>query len=104
MKDHFNLSDKAYKQLLKEKVTIKDFFKTAKLFDPENVGAGATKVGLLYYIDKKGDFNQPPKFSHKRIALAVFESLNIKDQIMVAEYIEVMENNWEEVDYDLDEV
>lgn len=98
MQEHFNLSNEAFSRLLKQKVTVKDFYRTAKLFDPFHLDADVSKIGLLYYIDEKGDFDKPPSFPHKKIAKAFSETLNIFDQCMIAEYIELQENKWLESD------
>jgi hypothetical protein len=98
MKDHFQLSTKQYNTLIKQGVTVKDFFDSIPLFDPYKTGSEINKVGLLYYVDEKKDFNQPPFFPHKKIALAYFENLSIKEKILVAEYIDMQENNWEEIE------
>jgi len=101
VQDHYQLTDESYSKLLSEKVTVVDLFKNIELFDPHGTGEPIDKVGLLYYLDKKGDFNTGAKFPHKKIALAIFDRLPIKDKIMVAEYIALMENKWIEIeDYD----
>lgn len=92
MKNHYQLTDVAYAKLIGDKVTVKDLFKCVPLFDPYKTGCEINKVGLLYYVDQKGDFNTPPNFPHKKIARAIFDCLGIKDKIMVAEYIDYLEN------------
>jgi len=96
MKDHYRLNSEQYENLMNNNVTVVHMFKAMQLFDPNKTGAEVGLVGLLYYVDSKGDFESPPNFPHKKIAKAVFNMLEIKDKIMVAEYIEDSENNFEE--------
>lgn len=95
VKDHYKLDSKQYDKLMDNGVTVVQMFKAMPLFDPYKTGTEVGLVSLLYYVDAKGDFNSPPKFPHKKIAKAVFEMLPIKDKILVAEYIEDSENNFE---------
>lgn len=97
MKEHYNFSDETYAALLKSGVKVKHLFKTVELFDPYKTGGEINFTGLLYYIDSKGDFDQPPNFPHKRIAKAFFNQLPIGEKIAAAEYIE-----WKENDFDPD--
>lgn len=99
MFDHYGLSEEQSEKLTKQGVTIKHLFNSVKLFDPHGseaeLGGNAT-VPLMHYIDKKGDFNQPPhKFPHKLIAKAMFENLDIHGKIAIAEYAD-----WAEHDFD----
>jgi len=96
MQEHYQLSDEAFLELQK-KVTIAQMFKAIKHFDPFDTKAPINFLGLLYYVDSKGDFNMPPKFPHKIIALAVFDRLPIKEKIAVAEYIELHDNDYVEL-------
>jgi hypothetical protein len=96
MRDHFSLSKEAYESLIKNKVTVTDLFRSIKLFDPYDTGAPINFVGLMYYVDKMGDFEQPPLFVHKKIAKAFWEGLPIKQKIAIAEYIEDSENDFED--------
>ena len=88
MKDHYGFSDDAYDALIKSGVTVKDLFRAVSLFDPYDSGAEINLTGLLYYVDKKGDFNEPPLLPHKKIAKAFWEQLPIREKIAVAEYID----------------
>ena len=103
MKDHYQLTDESYEELLSQSVTVKDMYNAIPLFDRDGNGLEIGIIGLLHYVDKKGDFNSKPIFPHKRIATAIFNQLAIKDKIMVAEYIELAENNYEEVDEDFED-
>ena len=52
--------------------------------------APVTKVSLMYYVDNKGDLtdnDSPTVQPHQKIAMAVFQSLEIADQMAVLEYI-----------------
>ena len=98
MKDHYKLDSKQYDKLMSDGVTVTQMFKAMPLFDPNKTGTEVGLVSLLYYVDLKGDFESPPKFPHKKIAQAVFNMLGIKDKILVAEYIEDSENNFEDED------
>lgn len=104
MYDHYGLSEDQWKSLQKKGVTIKDLFESVKLFGPKDGNPEAECAGvmsLFHYVDYKGDFSQPPKtLPHKLIAQAVFENLEIKEKISVAEYIELAENGYEEEDED----
>jgi len=91
MQEHYNLTDENYNTLINSGVTIKHFFSAIPLFDPNCTGVGIGLTGLYYYIDKKGDFNSPPIFPHKKIAQMLWKQLVIKDKIAVAEYIDDME-------------
>jgi len=96
MQSHYGLSDEAYSNLIASGVTFADMFKAVKFFDPIGSGLELTKVNLMYYVDAKGDFNDPPRLPHKKIASAFFESLPIKDKIEIAEYIDYLENGEDE--------
>jgi len=100
MQDHYQLSDEVYAKLLKKKVTVTHMFRAIPLFDPNDCGEPIDKVGLMYYVDEKGDFESKPLLPHRRIAQAVFDRLPIMDKIAVAEYVELVENNYEDVDDD----
>ena len=95
MKDHYQLSDESYRKLIESGVTVSDLVLSIQFFDPNKNGGEIGLLGLLYYVDSKGDFNEPPKFPHKRIASAIFGQLPIDQKIMVAEYIDDMENDGE---------
>ena len=88
MKEHYGFSDEEYNKLIESGVTIRDLFKAVPLFDPYGSGEPINFTGLLYYIDAKGDFNEPPKLPHKKIATAFFNGLPIKERIAAAEYID----------------
>lgn len=91
MKDHYQLTSVAYSSLLNDGVDKVDMFKSIPLFDPNKTEAPISKVGVLYYLDKKGDFNKGPRYPHKKIAKALFEAMNPKDQFEVLSYLDWME-------------
>lgn len=91
MREHYGFTDAEYNGLVSDGVTETDLFRCVSLFDPNGSGEALTKVSLLYYIDKKGDFRAPPvRLKHKLIAKAFFKSLDIKtaEKLMIFEYIE----------------
>jgi len=97
MKTHYGFTDEAYKALLKSGVTEKDLYKSIVLFDPEKSGEPMSQVNLFYYVDEKGNFNDPPhNIAHKKIAKALFERLPIKEKIAVSEYLESWENGFDD--------
>lgn len=77
-----------------KKITGKDLFKSVPLFDPYKVGCSIGLLELLYYIDVKKSFFNGPQFPHKKIAQLVFEKLTSKEKLMVAEYIDFAENDY----------
>jgi len=88
MQEHYQLSDEAFTSLINE-VTIADLVNAVPLFDPYETQEPINKVGLLYYIDAKGDFRSPPLYlPHKKIAHAVYETLSDEDKLMVMMYID----------------
>jgi hypothetical protein len=93
MQAHYQLSDSAYQQLIKNGVSIADFLKSIPFFDGTNSGNPITKIGLYYYADTKGNFNAPPtKAKHKLIAKALFEKLETKEKLALLEYIDALES------------
>jgi len=98
VKDFYNLSQKSYDSLIKSGVTITQMFKATKLFDPYGQIESVGVIGLLYYLDNKKTIQSGSKFPHRTIAQAVFNTLSIKDKIAVAEYEELVENNFEDED------
>ena len=99
MKDHYNLDDKSYENLLKNKVTVVDLFKSIKIFDPHGSGAElGNKTALFYYLDDKKTIETGKAFPHRKIAQTIFEMLDIQDKIAVAEYEEYVSDGfvWED--------
>jgi len=92
MKDHYQINDLAWTELQKHGIVQKDLLKFIKLFDPNYSESEITKVNLMYYVDSKGDFSEPPFFPHKRIAKAVFDSLDTREKLDIMEYIDYLEN------------
>ena len=80
MKEHYQINDIEYTKL-SQTVSIERQFKSIPLFEE----AGG-KLGLMYYIDKFGDFNEGNEL-HKRIARAIFNSLDIKDKLEIDTYL-----------------
>lgn len=92
MAEHYQLTEESVGFLEGHGVKFQHLFSSVKLFDPHGTNSEINKIGLLYYVDEKGDFNEPPFFPHKRIAQAVYNQLPVVDKLMIAEYIDVMEN------------
>jgi hypothetical protein len=103
MQQHYNLSDEAFQELTQdyqvslgqmlECIPLFTFFGEVKSlidFDAKQV----SKVSLLYYIDKHGDFSEcEDKLIpiHQLIARAVFKSLPTSEQMEVLEYLSYIE-------------
>lgn len=94
MKDHYKFSDSQIENLHKIGVMSTDLFKAIKLFDPHNSGEPISFVNLLLYIDEKGNFNDPPKNSHKKIAKQVYENLTRKEKLSVMQYLDDYEEDF----------
>ena len=89
MKQHYNIGDKEWIELSKS-VTTMDLLKSISEFDPSGSEVGITKVSVLHYLDKHGDFNEGDEI-HKKIASAVFSSLEPSDKVDVMKYMQWME-------------
>ncbi len=93
MKDHYHINDAEFKKLSKS-VSVMEMLKAIPEFDPYNTQLPITKIGLMLYIDKYGDFRIAfGMLAHRLIAMAIFNSLNISDKIEILSYFE-----WEEQD------
>ena len=88
MQEHFNFTDEQFKKLLGDGVTVTHLFKFARDWDFSGKELPVTDLHLLYYIDEKGDFNQPPHLPSKKIARAIFNKLTTKEQMYILQYIE----------------
>ena len=95
MRKHFRLSKKSFKKLVKQGVTVKDFYKAIPLFDVHGSGAPISKTCLLHYIDNKGDFRKGAAIAHRLIARALFADMKNKDKMEIYAYFD-----WEEDDKD----
>lgn len=98
MHEHFNLSEEAYRSLIKSGVTDLDFLRAVPFFDPIGSGLPLTKVNLFYYLDEKGPWDSKPLFPHKKIAKAFYESFdwNEKEQFQILLYKDFIEEGDEE--------
>lgn len=97
MQHHYNFSDEVYAKLLKEGVTVKHLFQSIVLFDPHHSGAElGNATSLLYYLDEKKTIETGKDFPHRKIARAIFDSLSVREKISIAEYEELVENNYAE--------
>lgn len=86
MQEHFGFSDEQMKLLAKKNIGVKDLFQFANKFDPTGNLAPISGVTLYFYIDKKGDFMEPPNFKNKEICKQIFERLDTEDQMLVLQY------------------
>lgn len=84
--DHYNIPVSTYEDLLKSGVEPVHFIRYLNLFDPNETKVPLSKINLLYYIDNKGSFDEPPLVPHKRIAKAIFNNLQTDEQIEVMQY------------------
>lgn len=89
MKQHYKLSDAEWEKLI-ESITTMDLLKAIPEFDPHGTGAEISKVSLMLYLDRRGDFSEG-KEVHQKIAKAVFNSLDSSDKIAIFEYMEFLE-------------
>jgi len=93
MKEHYNINDVEWKEL-SLCVSTMDLIKSVPEFDPHNAGEPLTKVSLMYYIDKHGDFNEGDSV-HNKIAKAIFKSLGAKDKVEIFSYLQWYEEQKE---------
>jgi hypothetical protein len=95
MQDHYNFSDREYKKLLKDGVTVKLLYKLAEVFSPFDKYIPPSKISLYFYIDKYGDFTQR-KSARDKVAYALWDRLGKKDKMEVMKYIGAAEEDFEE--------
>lgn len=102
MQQHYNLPDEIFSDLLNSGVTQIDMLNAIPLFVPEVPGKRQTlslldisaspvsKVSLMFYIDRHGDFTDVPDGKikpHHKIAKAVFKRLSLSEQMEILEYL-----------------
>ena len=92
MQEHFNFSDKQMKLLAKQGVSTTNLFNFARKYGIGNNEEAFTFINLYYVVDDLSDFNLPPHLPSRRIARELFNNLDIKEQIMLGEYIEAKED------------
>lgn len=90
MKQHYNLNDVEWNKLVGE-VTTMELLKAIPEFDPHGSELPITKVSLLHYLDKHGDFSEGGE-PHRKIAKAVFASLDNKDKVEVMKYMQWLDD------------
>ena len=88
MQDHYQLNNKEYLQLLNKGVTVKDLFDSVKVFSPYNNLVKINTHSLYFFVDSFGDFIESQKTPIHKIAKFLWERLDIKEKIAIAEYIE----------------
>lgn len=86
MKQHYGISAPEWEKLSKEVDTMA-LIKAVPEFDPHSHGEPLNKVSLMHYIDKHGDFNEGNE-QHKKIAKAIFGSLDPKDKVEIFNYLD----------------
>jgi hypothetical protein len=96
MQTHYGFTDQQIKTLAKSGVGVKELYSVVKLFDPDETGEPISQINLYYYIDTKGNFNDPPANSHKKIALEIFNNLSNREKMNVLKYLEDLDNNFED--------
>jgi len=94
MKQHYNLNDVEWNKLERTVKTM-DLLKAIPEFDPNGSEVSITKVSLMYYLDKHGDFSEGNKI-HQKIARAIFGSLDASDKIEIMKYVQWLEEGDEE--------
>lgn len=84
MKTHYNVSEKAYQNLIK-RVSVLDLVELVPLFSPTN--APVTAVSLMLVYDKFGNFLAIQNRRELKVAKAVFDSMDADDKVSVMMYI-----------------
>lgn len=88
MKEHYNLTDEQLEKLASIGIGISSLFHMAKEFSAGQTDlAPVSKISILIYIDKHGDFTELKSDSDK-VAFEVFQNLNPFDKRDVLKYIE----------------
>lgn len=90
MKEHYNFNRRQMRQLKEKGIGISELYHLA-INDFQAAEAPISKISLYYYVDKHGDFTELNKPSD-HVAMAIFESLPIKEQIAIGEYMEHLED------------
>lgn len=90
MRDHFQFTEQQMDSLSKKGVSIADLFHMVSDFNAPL--APVSKVSLMHFIDKHGDFTL---LRNKKdiVANQVFENLTIKEKIEIGEYLNWIEEN-----------
>ena len=86
MKDHYNINSVEWARLEQEKITSLDLVQALPKFDINESQAEITKIHLMYYIDRHGDFTAR-KNKIEKIAFAVFNSLLPADKVEIIKYL-----------------
>lgn len=103
MQRHYRLTDQNFNELLERGITEGILLKNVQHFTPEECRvnlldfnlAPVSKISLMFFIDRFGDFTSVKPSSakpHFLIAMAVFKSLDSKDQMDVLEYLNFSTN------------
>ena len=88
MQDHYQITDKEFKKLEKAGIDNEALFYARDAFDPYHKEVPVTKISLMYFIDKHGDFTENQNIMLNKIAMAVFNSLSDDDKIAIMNYLE----------------
>lgn len=97
MIDHYGLTEKQWDWLQKQGTTVADLFHGVSEFCAQE--APLSKISLLHYADRHGDFLETMKPSKLDfVAQKVFENMSIPDQIEIGSYLEYLENGDDEED------
>lgn len=86
MKQHYNLNDVEWNKLSRV-VTTMELISAIPEFDRNDSGEQISKISLMLYIDHRGDFSEGNSI-HKKIARAVFGSLDSSDQVEIIKYLQ----------------
>jgi len=92
MQEYLNLTDSQMKTLKKQRVSTANLFNFAKKYSVNDKQESFSFINLFYVVDDIGDFTQPPHLPSRKIARELFNNLDIKEQIMLGEYIEAQED------------
>lgn len=85
MWNHFGLSQEQFVDL---NCTEMEMLKCVRVFDPNNNQLPIGKLGLMYFIDARGDFTEGFKFDlEQRIAKAIFDNLPSDEQLEILAYL-----------------
>lgn len=86
MKDHYNINSVEWAKLEQDGITNSILLKSLPKFDVNDTQAEITKIHLMYYIDRHGDFTGKKNVVEK-IAMAVFNSLAPADKVEIIKYL-----------------
>ena len=90
LRKHFSITKKEWKKQKRFQISPSTLFDYLPLFDPFETNNRISAISLMFYIDKRGDFRKKPAHHHRRIALAIFNSLDAENKFEVYNYLEAV--------------